>query len=172
MYPGAVNSPETFITNMIDASQTVITVQSLTGWPPAPFLVVLGGGFSNAETILVLEKTSNTLTVQRGYQGIAQAWPQGTTAAVNFTEAHYRALVDNINALNAGKLDATALATILQALQDHADKTAEDEVHGFKIEDGALHVKIDGEWVEIAKIKRGTNALGNAFLGSIRLGGI
>jgi len=129
MFPGAVNSPETFITNAIDTTNTEITVQSLTGWPDAPFLMVLGSTLSNAETVLVLERTSNTLTVQRGYQGVAQSWPQGTAAAVNFTEAHYRALVDNINVLSADKANLTDL--------DKAMPIAPA---------GAVHGAAGGEW--------------------------
>ena len=100
MLPGAVNSPETFITNAMDPTNTVITVQSLAGWPSAPFIMVLGGGVSNAETVLVTARASNVLTVERGHQGVAQAWPEGTTAAINFTEGMYRALVDNITTLS------------------------------------------------------------------------
>jgi len=102
MYPGAVNSVETFITVGVFESDTNITVQSIAGMPSAPFLLVLGGGFSNAETIKVTSISGNTLTVERAYQGITQAWAQGTTAAVNFTEAHYRALVNNIKTLRGG----------------------------------------------------------------------
>jgi len=99
MYPGAVNSPETFITHYLEADDTVITVQSAAGWPQPPYLLVLGNELSNAETVKVIEVTLNSLTVERGHQGMPQAWPQGTTIACNFTEEQYRALVCNINRL-------------------------------------------------------------------------
>ena len=166
MFPGMVNSPETFITAGLDIVSTEIAVEDLTGWPEPPFVAVLGGGLVNAETVKVTGKAGNILTVERAHQGIAQIWPQGTAIAVHLTEGMYRALVDNIKALNFGKVDT-------DELQAHADTTPESAggVHGFEIKDNALHILIDGELVEIAKIKRGTNALGNAFLGAIRLGG-
>ena len=103
MYPGAVNSPETFITAGVSETDTSITVQNAAGLlPTIPCLLVLGGSFSNAETVLVTAAQGNTLTVERARQGVAQEWPQGTTIACNFTEAHYRALMDNIKALGGG----------------------------------------------------------------------
>lgn len=128
MFTGAVNSPETFITAEVSETDTIITIQSATGFPNTdePYLVVLGGGFSNAETVRVTGASGNTLTIERGYQGIAQSWPQGTTAAVNFTEAHYQALVGNINSLNEGKADKTAIAT-----QEEAEAGVETTIRGW-----------------------------------------
>ena len=102
MFPGAVNSPETFIISELSETDTNITVQNAAGFANVelPFLLVLGGSFSNAETVKVITINANTLTVERGYQSAAQKWPQGTTAAINFTEAHYRALVENISTLH------------------------------------------------------------------------
>ncbi|MCL2215760.1 MAG: hypothetical protein FWB91_01940, partial [Defluviitaleaceae bacterium] len=123
MFPGAVNSPETFITADVSETDTIITVQSTTGFPETnePYVLVLGGGFPNAETIRVIAVSGNTLTVERGYQGTAQAWPQGTTIACNFTEAHYRALVENTkslsSALNHANSELDNMANELTAIQ-------------------------------------------------------
>ena len=112
MYPGAVNSPETFITSDISASDKTITVQNANDFPiELPYLLVIGGALSNAETVLVTDVVGNTLTIKRGYQGVAQEWPQGSTIACNFTEAHYSALVDNINLLDENKEPAFAKNT-------------------------------------------------------------
>ncbi|MCL2197321.1 MAG: hypothetical protein FWB80_00200 [Defluviitaleaceae bacterium] len=101
MYPGAVNSIESTTTTETVAADTTITVQDPSVLIPSiPCLLVLGGNVPNAETILVTAQNGNTLTVQRGYQGIAQAWPLGTSIANNFTEAQYRAMVENIKTVD------------------------------------------------------------------------
>jgi len=101
MYPGAVNSPETFLTAEVSETDTIIGVDNAGELAdiPLPFLLVLGGSVIHAETVRVTAISGNNLTVERGYQGAAQAWEENTVAGVNFTEAHYRALVNNIEAL-------------------------------------------------------------------------
>jgi len=134
MFPGAVNSPETFLTVEVSETDTIITLQSAVGFPNTdePYLVVLGGGFSNAETIRVTAISGNVLTAERGYQGTAQEWPQGTTAAINFTEAHYRALVENIKALGCA-LDYTMDNTFLTAAIFQFPITQDDYFCGWDL---------------------------------------
>ena len=101
MYRGMVNSPETIITNSINAEDTIIYVLDETKVPEElPNLMTLGTGTS-AETVKVLEVNRNTkaLTVERGFQGVARSWSVGTVIARNFTEYDYNALMENINTL-------------------------------------------------------------------------
>ena len=112
MYPGVVNSPETFTTAPLTVGATSITVQNVASVvPDAPCLMVLGGGLGHAETVLVTAVSGNVLTVQRGVQGAAQTWAVGTTVACNFTEAHYRTLVENLERLNTGKTSQADFVT-------------------------------------------------------------
>ena len=99
MYKGLVNSPETTITNNISESDTIIYVLDPARAPELPNLMTLGTG-TNAETVLVTAINDNALTVQRGFQGIAKAWPAGTVIARNFTEYDYAAFKANIEDLD------------------------------------------------------------------------
>ncbi|HQE50228.1 MAG TPA: hypothetical protein PKV93_12870, partial [Fervidobacterium sp.] len=70
MFKGMVNSPETTITNDINAGDTIIYVLDETKVPEElPNLMTLGTGTS-AETVKVLEVNGNALTVERGFQGV------------------------------------------------------------------------------------------------------
>jgi hypothetical protein len=102
MYPGMVNSPETTITNGISESDTIIYVLDPARVPTPPNLMTLGTG-TNAETVKVTEINDSAITVERGFQGIAKAWPAGTVIARNFTEYDYNALKENIEDLEANK---------------------------------------------------------------------
>ena len=51
-------------------SDTVIPLHNVEGWPAPPFLVVLGGGLPNVETVRVVAKSLNTLTVERAHEGV------------------------------------------------------------------------------------------------------
>lgn len=152
MYKGVVNSPETTITNDINNTDTLIYVLDETRVPEElPNLMTLGAGISS-ETIKVLSIEGNTLTVERGFQGIAKSWNAGTMIARNFTEYDYDAMVENIksNDVKVGPL-ASLLTTIktsvvnsinslkgevdLKASQDELDthkaEGAKDDVHGL-----------------------------------------
>ena len=109
MYRGMVNSPETIITNNINAEDTIIYVLDETKVPEElPNLMTLGTGTS-AETVKVLGVNRNTkaLTVERGFQGVARSWSVGTVIARNFTEYDYNALVENVKTLK-GNTDTNA----------------------------------------------------------------
>jgi len=107
MYRGMVNSPETTITNDINAEDTIIYVLDETKVPEElPNLMTLGTGTS-AETVKVLEVNGNALTVERGFQGVARSWNSGTVIARNFTEYDYNALVENVKTLKT-KTDTNA----------------------------------------------------------------
>ena len=111
MYKGMVNSPETTITNDINAEDTIIYVLDETKVPEPPNLMTLGTGTS-AETVKVLEVNGNALTVERGFQGVPRSWNAGTVIARNFTEYDYNALVENVKTLKENTdTNADELAT-------------------------------------------------------------
>lgn len=107
MYKGIPNSPEATLTSDINSSQTTITVSDANIIPEVPNILVIGGNTDNPETAKVTGKNGNTLTVERGFQGSAQAWEAGTKISRNFTEYDYNALVENIKTLK-GNTDINA----------------------------------------------------------------
>ena len=115
MYKGIPNSPETIITSDITASQTTITVEDTSAIPELPNLLVLGGNTNEPETVKAMFIDGNTLTVERGFQGSAQAWEAGTKISRNFTAYDYNTLVENINDLQ----------------QQHNEHKAENMPHQF-----------------------------------------
>lgn len=99
MYKGIPNSPEATLTSDINSSQTTITVSDANIIPEVPNILVIGGNTDNPETVKVTGKNGNTLTVERGFQGSAQAWEAGIKISRNFTAYDYNTLVENINDL-------------------------------------------------------------------------
>ncbi len=158
MYKGMVNSPETTITNDINAEDTIIYVLDETKVPEElPNLMTLGTGTS-AETIKVLEVNGNALTVERGFQGVPRSWNAGTVIARNFTEYDYNALKENIETLDKeiGNLDSLSteeksnLVGAINEVKDELDAHKADEMphqftstnktyrYGFKAQDNHL----------------------------------
>lgn len=127
MYKGLVNSPETTITNNISESDTIIYVLDPARVPELPNLMTLGTG-TNAETVLVTAINDNGLTVQRGFQGIAKAWPAGTVIARNFTEYDYDALKSNVEDLEANKETPAGAQAKADAAEAAAKAYADQEV--------------------------------------------
>lgn len=163
MYKGMVNSPETTITNDINAEDTIIYVLDETKVPEElPNLMTLGTGTS-AETVKVLEVNGNALTVERGFQGTPRSWNAGTVIARNFTEYDYNALKENIETLDKeiGNLDSLsteeksnlvgAINEVYADLTSHkAEKVHQGEVHGMRFnERGKLEVWNGVEWIEL-----------------------
>ena len=157
MFKGMVNSPETTITNDINAEDTIIYVLDETKVPEElPNLMVLGTGVS-AETIKVISIDGNALTVERGFQGVPRSWNTGTVIARNFTEYDYNALKENIETLKENtdtnaddildlmsyvgdleNLDTVEKSNIVLALNEtyqdlaaHKVESATDDVHGI-----------------------------------------
>lgn len=105
MYDGVTNSPDTFLTSALASEGTVLYVADGSVFGTLPNLVVLGSG-ANAETILVIDKrTDNGYNIQRAVEGLARDWPQATIAARNFTNKDYTTLIENVQALNIGKVE-------------------------------------------------------------------
>ncbi len=101
MYKGIPNSPEATLTSDINSTQTTITVSDANIIPEVPNILVIGGNTDNPETVKVTGKDGNTLTVERGFQGVPRSWNTGTVIARNFTEYDYNALKENIETLDA-----------------------------------------------------------------------
>ena len=95
MYPAAVNSKVTVTLGVLNADSTIIEVLDGSVLPDAPTLLVLGSD-QTAETVKLTAKEGNTLTVERGIQGNAIAWPAGTQIARNFTAKDWDDLVANV----------------------------------------------------------------------------
>ena len=95
MYPAAVNSKVTVTLGVLNADSTIIEVLDGSVLPDAPNLLVLGSD-QTAETVKLTAKEGNTLTVERGIQGNAIAWPAGTQIARNFTAKDWNDLVANV----------------------------------------------------------------------------
>jgi len=95
MYPAAVNSKVTVTLGVLNADSTIIEVLDGSVLPDAPTLLVLGSD-QTAETVKLTAKEGNTLTVERGIQGNAIAWPAGTQIARNFTAKDWNDLIANV----------------------------------------------------------------------------
>lgn len=96
MYSGLANSIETSIKLPINATDTEILVNDTANIPEPPNLLVIGGALPGAETVKLIVVDGKTLTVERGFQGVAKAWSAGAPIARNFTEYDYRAMIENI----------------------------------------------------------------------------
>lgn len=100
MYAAQANSPTTTLTAAIGAADTTILVTSAAVLPSAvPFELSLGIGEAAAETVLVTAVSGNSLTVTRGWDGTAQAWPVNTVVARTFSARDLNDLQANITAL-------------------------------------------------------------------------
>ena len=96
MYSGSVNSPSTKLAQSITINQTTLELEDASVLPLAPNIFTIGED-SDCETVLYNSNpVGNTITVQRGFQGIAKQWDIDTPCSRNFTEYDYRALIENI----------------------------------------------------------------------------
>ena len=107
MYPAAVNSKVTVTLGVLNADSTIIEVLDGSVLPDAPTLLVLGSD-QTAETVKLTAKEGNTLTVERGIQGNAIAWPAGTQIARNFTAKDWNDLIANVAIIVAKIMGLTA----------------------------------------------------------------
>jgi hypothetical protein len=170
MFPGAVNSVETQITADITATSTQITVAGGATLPDAPNTLTIGGDATNAETVRLISKSGNTLTVERAFQGAAKSWEAGTLIARYPTEYDHATFIFNI-LTNEDGLKAIAAALIKHAKEAVA---AEDGAHGIRYYEDALQVYDfeEKEWIDLNVSGGGSSAhLGVAILGISYLGG-
>ena len=104
MYPGIPYSPQAFLTAAIGAADTIIPVDKIDAFPPAPNLAVIGSD-EGAETIRYAAKTDNALSgCTRGVEGAAQEWQAGEVIARNFTAEDLASLQSNLQQIDSEKV--------------------------------------------------------------------
>lgn len=98
-YQALAGSPSTVLASNIAAVDTSITVSDASAFSgmALPNLLTIGYTRNSFETVKVTAINSNTLTVQRGVEGAAQAWNSGTEIARTFTALDWNTLIDEIN---------------------------------------------------------------------------
>ena len=98
MYPPQNNSPIARTASTISAAATTITVDDGSILPSAPNVLTLGTG-EDAELVLMTAKSTNILTVTRGYNGTTAAeWVAGTACYRAITAQDVSALQENVGA--------------------------------------------------------------------------
>ena len=106
MYDGKAFSPSTTLTKTIGALDTVIQVDDISVFPPAPNLATINDGDGTGETILYTALTSNSLSgCKRGFQGEAKEHNAGFEIGRYFTDYDYVTLTKNVNSLNVNKVE-------------------------------------------------------------------
>ena len=181
MYPGAINSPETFLTQPLSIDGTVLYVADGSVFGQLPNLAVLGSD-QTAETILVKSKRSDGgFDVDRGFEGSKKRWDKATTAARNFTNYDYKQIVDNINKLDKGKQDSLSKATqseaetgiddskymTPQATKQAIGKLTVDKQYLYDISFGeSLVTRKAGEW---PKVYGKPTSIGSVFFANNKL---
>lgn len=112
MYAPQANSPSTATTGAMTTGQTTVNVLDASVLPAAPNLLVFGADKTSPETVLMTDKTGNTLTITRAVQGVAQSWGANTVVGRYFTATDLSTVQENIQTLNADKVDEADLATV------------------------------------------------------------
>jgi hypothetical protein len=95
-----VNSVATALTGAIGASDTTLFVLDDSRIPDPPNLLVIGENSALAETVKLVAKDGNQLTVERAFQGAARAWNAGTSVSRNFTAYDHDAFKANVETLS------------------------------------------------------------------------
>ena len=106
MYTPQAFSPQTTLSQDIGASDTRIYVANVNVFPTPPTLATIGTDAASAETVKVTAKGTNYIDVQRGLLGTAKSWTTNSVIARNFSAADQTAIQNNINTLNATKLES------------------------------------------------------------------
>jgi hypothetical protein len=131
MYPALVNSVATALTGAISAGDTVFFVLDDSRIPDPSNLLVIGENSALAETVKLVAKNGNQLTVQRGFQGAARTWSAGTSVSRNFTAYDHDAFKANITELAEGQ-EAHETAALPHVTGDGAFD------YGFRVDGGNL----------------------------------
>jgi hypothetical protein len=123
----------TTLTSNISASDTTITVNSSTGFPAAPFGVIIGGGTS-AEELHVTSTNGNTWTVTRAYEGFNKGNDVAHSAGDSIS------LIDGGCDLGAAAIGQTGitlggnpfnLAVVVLPWETNIGAAAHESGHGF-----------------------------------------
>lgn len=130
MYPATPGSPYTTLASGIDEDDTSISLTADPGFAAATNLACIWDDTGNFEVVKYTDLTGTTLTVERGFEGTAQAWSAGAYIANLIPAYAINSLQNNIDELNSGKqpLDATltALAGVTTAANKLPYATGED----------------------------------------------
>lgn len=103
LFPAQPGSPQTITTGAIDDAVTEIPVASADGFLAAPNLAALWDDVGNFEVVRYTEIDGTDLTVERAFEGTAQAWGAGTKIANLLTAYAINSLINNVEILEADR---------------------------------------------------------------------
>ena len=134
MYTPQAFSPQTALSQDIGASDTRIYVANVNVFPTPPTLATIGTDAASAETVKITAKGTNFIDVQRGLLGTAKAWTTNSVIARNFSAADQTAIQNNINTLNATKLESVEADDVVNntLTNDKLAKVATNTLKGRK----------------------------------------
>ena len=134
MYTPQAFSPQTTLSQDIGASDTRIYVASVNVFPTPPTLATIGTDAASAETVKITAKGTNFIDVQRGLLGTAKSWTTNSVIARNFSAADQTAIQNNINTLNATKLESVEADDVVNntLTNDKLAKVATNTLKGRK----------------------------------------
>lgn len=134
MYTPQAFSPQTTLSQDIGASDTRIYVASVNVFPTPPTLATIGTDAASAETVKITAKGTNYIDVQRGLLGTAKSWTTNSVIARNFSAADQTAIQNNINTLNALKLESVDADDVVNntLTNDKLAKVATNTLKGRK----------------------------------------
>ena len=134
MYTPQAFSPQTTLSQDIGASDTRIYVANVNVFPTPPTLATIGTDAASAETVKITAKGTNFIDVQRGLLGTAKSWTTNSVIARNFSAADQTAIQNNINTLNATKLESVEADDVVNntLTNDKLAKVATNTLKGRK----------------------------------------
>ena len=134
MYTPQAFSPQTALSQDIGAGDTRIYVASVNVFPTPPTLATIGTDAASAETVKITAKGTNFIDVQRGLLGTAKSWTTNSVIARNFSAADQVAIQNNINTLNATKLESVEADDVVNntLTNDKLAKVATNTLKGRK----------------------------------------
>ena len=134
MYTPQAFSPQTTLSQDIGASDTRIYVANVNVFPTPPTLATIGTDAASAETVKITAKGTNFIDVQRGLLGTAKSWTTNSVIARNFSAADQTAIQNNINTLNATKLESVGADDVANntLTNDKLAKVATNTLKGRK----------------------------------------
>ena len=134
MYTPQAFSPQTTLSQDIGAGDTRIYVASVNVFPTPPTLATIGTDAASAETVKITAKGTNYIDVQRGLLGTAKSWTTNSVIARNFSAADQTAIQNNINTLNATKLESVEADDVVNntLTNDKLAKVATNTLKGRK----------------------------------------
>lgn len=107
MYPANPGSPYTTLASGIDDDDTSISLTADPGFAAATNLACIWDDTGAFEVVKYTDLTGTTLTVERAFEGTAQAWSAGAYIANLIPAYAINSLQNNVNELNTGKVPTT-----------------------------------------------------------------